>query len=91
MILVTTKTFEDDEDWDGFRNVLNHDELHSNAAFFGNGPVVVCCEITRQVVVDGPESFTVDKAMRESFWKSYENGPFDGVTIQVEEKEFKVN
>jgi hypothetical protein len=62
--------------------------LHSKAAFFGDGPAVVCCEITRQVVVDGP---SVDKAMREGLWKSYQAEVFNGFTIKVEKKEFKVD
>jgi hypothetical protein len=82
-------TFEDDEDWDIFEEILDHDELHSKVAFFGNGPVVVCCEITR--ISDVPEPAKVDNALRDSLWKSYKEGLYDGITIQVEDKEFKVS
>jgi hypothetical protein len=73
----------------GFPEVLNHFELHSKAAFFGNGPAVVFCEITYQA--DGPEPSKIDKKLREDLWKSYQAGLFDGFTIQVEEKQFKVS
>jgi hypothetical protein len=89
-ILVTTETFTQNGDWGGFFGFLKHLELHSKAAFFGNGPAVVCCEMTYQAVIDKPESPKIDKTLRESLWKSYEKGLFDGVTIQVKGKEFKV-
>jgi hypothetical protein len=29
--------------------------------------------------------------LRDSLWKSYKEGLYDGITIQVEDKEFKVS
>jgi hypothetical protein len=62
---------------DAFLDVLNHDQLHSKTLFFGKSPVVVCCEITH----------LIDKALRQSLSKYYKNG----IIIQVEGKEFKVD
>jgi hypothetical protein len=91
MILVKSATLIERKYDYGFREVLNRAELESTAAFFGNRPAVVCCEITRQVVVDGPEPPKIQKALRESLWKCYKAGLSDSIIIQVEGKEFKVS
>jgi hypothetical protein len=69
---------------------LNYSELQSKSAFFSNGSVVVCCEMTYQISVDGPKQPKIDSDVREGLWSSYQEGLYDGITVHVENKQFKV-
>jgi hypothetical protein len=46
--------------------------------------------MTYKVSVDEPEPPKIDNDVRKGLWKSYQQGLFDGVTIQVEGRQFKV-
>jgi hypothetical protein len=43
-----------------------------------------------QTSIDGPEPQEIDNDVREKLWNSYQDGLYDGVTIQVKKKQFKV-
>lgn len=75
---------------DGFNAFVPQAEWHSKVDFFKNGPVIVCCQMSYQISVDKPEPPKIENDIRENLWKSYQDGLYDGVTIQVEKKEFKV-
>lgn len=91
ILILVKKCIFDYNGYGGFPIFLNHDQLHSMAAFFGNGSAVVCCEITRHLDVDDPNPPNVNKQMRQNLWKCYQDGLLDIATIQVEGKEFKVS
>jgi hypothetical protein len=65
--------------------------LYKKATAFGNDPAVVCCKIAYHTTVDQIGPSKVDKTLRKSLWKAYQNGLYDGLIIQVEGKQFKVS
>jgi hypothetical protein len=91
LILVKKAIFQNNGDDSEFGKILTYDELRSKANFFGNGPVIVCCEMSYQNFVDGSEPPKIDNDVRENLWSSYQEGLYDGVTINVEDKQFKVS
>lgn len=46
--------------------------------------------MTYQISVDGPKQPKIDSDVREGLWSSYQEGLYDGITVHVENKQFKV-
>lgn len=87
------KTFTSIIDTDAYIESLDHDQLNSKKDFFGDSPAFVCCEITQNILLYGPEPPNVDKEMREKMWESYKDGLHGNVIIKIEaeKKEFNVS
>jgi hypothetical protein len=90
LILAKNYEFQQNGDYDRFDDVLTQNQLLSKAAFFGSGSATVCCEMTYKVSVDGLEPPKINHDVCKGLWKSYQQGLCDAVTIQVENKQFKV-